>query len=398
MEIKRSIINELYNDIDTRETSILVGARQVGKTFLLRKIESRAKKRGLRTLYFDLELPSDSIKFNTPETEIFNLLTTDVDVVLIDEFHYLKNASHIFKAIYDSKKKVKVFASGSSSLEIHKHLKESLAGRKRIHRIFPCTFSEMNSLKGGFDILPYLIYGGLPGLIHAPDTAAKKELLQDILQSYLLKDIKSLIKEENIRAFNMLLYPLAQNQGGLVSAASIAQDVGLTPMTIESYLDILSQTYVCHPVPSFSTNLGNELKKSRKCYLYDSGIRNILLKDFRAHTDRPDAGCIIENFVFHEISKQMTPEVEIRFWRTRAGDEVDFIWLKNRVPFPIEVKASDSANKMPNGMRAFLKRYPHSKQCFIVHGGKSYTETTDDIQCHFLHWHEAHKIPELVAG
>lgn len=397
MEIKRSIINELYNDLDVREASILVGARQVGKTFLLRKIESHAKKRGLRTLYFDLELPSDSIKFNVPETEIFDLLTTDVDVVLIDEFHYLKNASHLFKAIYDSRKKVKVFASGSSSLEIHKHLKESLTGRKRIHRIYPCTFSEMNSLKGGFDMDPYLIYGGLPGLIHAPDVADKKELLQVILQSYLLKDIKSLIKEENIRAFNMLLYLLAQNQSGLVSAASFAQDVGLTPMTIESYLDILSQTYVCYRVPSFSTNLGNELKKSRKCYLYDSGIRNMLLKDFRKHANRPDASCIIETFIFHEISKQITPEVEIKFWRTRAGDEVAFIWLKNRIPHPIEVKAADSTNKMPNGMRAFLTRYPHTKQCFIVHGGKSCTETIGGIACHFLHWHEAHKIPQQIA-
>lgn len=397
MEIKRNIFNELSGDIISKEISILIGARQVGKTFLLKKLKDEADKKGLKTKYFDLEIPSDVMKFNIPETGIFDMITTDVDVVFIDEFHYLKNASHIFKAVHDSGKPVKIFASGSSSVEVHKHLKESLAGRKRAHRIFPCTLSEMISVKKGPSREDYLVFGGMPGLVHKSKESEKKELLQDILQSYLLKDVKSLIKDENIRAFNNLLYLLAQNQGGLISAASFAQDVGLTPRTIESYLEILAQTFVCYPINSYSNNLGNELKKSRKCYLYDLGIRNILLKDFRQHANRPDAGSIIESFVYLELSKQITPDVELRFWRTREGDEVDFIWVHNRVPYPIEVKAAACVNNIPKGLRAFLRKYNKVKKAFIVHGGTAHTEVIDGVIFHYLHWNEASLIPLLVG-
>jgi len=276
-------------------------------------------------------------------------------------------------------------------------LQESLAGRKRIHRVFPCSFSEISSLKERPGIDDYMIFGGMPGLVHQPDATKKKELLQDILQSYLLKDIKSLIKEENIRAFNNLLYLLAQSQGSLISAASLAQEVGLTSRTIESYLEILSQTFVCYPISSYSNNLGNELKKSRKCYLYDLGIRNILLKDFRPHKNRPDAGAIIESFVFLEISKKLTPDVELRFWRTREGDEVDFIWVLNRVPYPIEVKSGDVGDEIPKGLKVFLRRYSEAKRAFILYGGKKKEKVADGVTFHYLHWSDANLIPEIIS-
>ena len=204
----------------------------------------------------------------------------------------------------------------------------------------------------------------------------------------------------SIRSINQdisLLYLLAQNQGGLISAASFAQDVGLTSRTIESYLEILSQTFVCYPINSYSNNLGNELKKSRKCYLYDLGVRNILLKDFRRYADRPDSGAVVESFVFLELSKQITPEVELRFWRTREGDEVDFIWIFNRVPYPIEVKTGNVGDEIPRGLKSFLRRYPKTKVAFIVHGGKKETKLFDDLTFHYLHWSEAHLIPSLIT-
>ena len=140
MEIIRNIQDSLHNDINENYITILIGARQVGKTFLLNKINKFAKNNKFKTAFFDLEQPHILNIFNQDDEKIINLLTNSGDIVFLDEFHYLKNASHIFKAIYDSKKKIKIFASGSSSLEIHKHLKESLAGRKFIYNVYPCSF------------------------------------------------------------------------------------------------------------------------------------------------------------------------------------------------------------------------------------------------------------------
>lgn len=364
-EIQREIYPTLLEEFHRPEITILVGARQVGKTFLLRKLYRHALSLKLRARFFDLEQPENLVLLNRKEPEIIRLLTDGLDAVFIDEFYYLKNASHIFKAIFDSGKKVKVFASGSSALEIHRHMRESLAGRKRVFHIFPCGLAEMKQTWGKEMPGQYLRFGGLPGLadLAEPD---RLQLLADIVQSYVLKDIKSLIREENIRAFNHLLYLLAQSQGGVVSTAGLAREIGLTQKTIENHLSVLSQTRVAFPVLSFSSNLGNELKKSRKTYLFDIGVRNTLLKDFRAVMERPDGGVILETLVFLELNRLLDPLSEIRFWRTKDGKEVDFVFIRNREHFPVEVKSTAKADNIPAGLRSFLHRYPRTPRAFVM--------------------------------
>ena len=181
---------------------------------------------------------------------------------------------------------------------------------------------------------------------------------------------------------------MAQQQGGLVSVAALARDVGLTPRTVESHIEILSQTYICHTVPSFSRNLGNELRKSRKCYLFDLGIRNALLKYFGAQ-GRDDAGTLIESFVALELLKHVAPETELRFWRTKAGDEVDFVWVVNRRPVPIEVKRADCKGAIPKGLTAFLRRYPKTPIAFVLHGGETSDVRLHDCVIRFRPWRVA---------
>ncbi|MDI6731771.1 MAG: ATP-binding protein [Candidatus Margulisbacteria bacterium] len=367
MDIIRDCEKLLFAEIHEKAATILIGARQVGKTFLLRKISRFTEDRGIKTAFFDLEQPAVSNQFNKKDAEIIKLITSAGKAVFIDEFHYLKNASRIFKAIYDSGIGTKIFASGSSSLAIHKHLKESLAGRKFIYKIFPCSLAELSQALSENVLDYYFKYGGLPGTIHQATDAKKMLVLEDILQSYILKDIKSLIKEENIRAFNHLLYLLAQNQGSIVSVSSLANEINLNAHTIESYLEILKLTYVCFPVNSFSLNYGNELKKSKKYYLYDLGIRNTILKNFAPLLGRNDIGAMLESFVFLELFRQINPETEIRFWRLKDGAEVDFIWIKNQKYFPIEVKTTIKKEEIPPGLIAFINRYPDTEKAFC-HG------------------------------
>ncbi|KPA09144.1 ATPase, partial [Candidatus Magnetomorum sp. HK-1] len=138
--------------------------RQVGKSFLLKEIKTTCDNQFLKTKYYDMEDPSDLNAFSGDERDIINRLTNDTQVVFIDEFQYIKNATKIFKAIYDSKSDLKIFASGSSSIEIHKHLKESLAGRYRVSIIYPLSMIELCQIKN-YNKLEYFKFAGMPGLV-----------------------------------------------------------------------------------------------------------------------------------------------------------------------------------------------------------------------------------------
>ena len=364
--INRFIFKQLAQELSQPEITILLGPRQVGKTTLLRNLATQAQTQGRKTAFFDLEQPQVLADFNLPNQKIIEKIRQAGDVIFIDEFQYLENASKIFKAIYDAQTKTKLVCSGSSSLEIHKHLKESLAGRRFLFRIFPLQYAEIKQTDQRHNLETYLQYGGMPALTHTHNEERKQVTLAELLSAYILKDIKSLVREENIRAFNHLLYLLAQNQGSLISAHSLSKEINMSMNTLNRYLDIMEQTYVNTRIYSFSTNLGNELKKSCKSYLYDLGIRNVLLKDFSGIHDRSDKGILLESFVFLKLRQSLKPNTELKFWRTKDGAEVDFVLLKNRKPIPIEVKSRLTGLELPSGLKRFLSRYPATKKAFVI--------------------------------
>jgi len=210
--------------------------------------------------------------------------------------------------------------------------------------------------------------------------------VNSIMQSYMLKDIKSLIKEENLRAFNNLLILLAQRQGSISNVSSLANEVGLSAKTIESYLELFAQTYTVFPLSSYSSNYGNELRKSRKFYLFDPGIRNVLIKNFAPPENRPDTGILAESFVFLEFNRLVSPETELTFWRLKSGEEVDFIVSKNRKPYPVEVKSLRKIGDIPNGMRAFIRRYPKTEKAFVLNRDSEGETNFNDTKVIYAKW------------
>ena len=319
---------------------------------------------------FNLEYPDDLLWFSRSDQEIFKDLSAQKDMIIfVDEFHYLKNASKLFKGLYDLKKNIKVIASGSSSIEIHKHLKESLAGRRKIFNIFPLVLNEWQQTGKKND--DFLIYGGLPGLLNLSTRSEKIEYLSQMVQTYIMKDIKGLVKEENIRAFNHLLFYLAEHQGNILPTSNLAGEIGVSGKTIENYLEILQHTFIVYSVSSFASKLSNELKKSKKYYFYDLGIRNSLLKNFSRLEEREDTGVIHESTVLSELKFLQTSNVDLRFWRTKQGDEVDFIWIEDRVPIPIEVKTNVENDRVPAGLIKFMKTYPKAKYGYIINNRRS---------------------------
>lgn len=394
MKINREILNKLYKELSKPYVSILIGPRQVGKSFLLSELKQMAEKIGLKTKLFNLEIPRDINAFIGTDENIIEMILQCGDVVFIDEFHYLKNATKIFKAIYDSNSKIKIYASGSSSIDIHRHLKESLAGRFRLTKIYPLYIKELSQLKK-YNKLDYFKMGGMPGLIHEETFEDKVELLNNIVQTYLLKDIKSLIKEENIRAFNHLLFFIAQNQGSIISIANLAREIRLSEPAVSHHLDLLAQTFVAFPLSSYSKNLANELKKAKKYYQFDIGIRNCLLNDFSDIENREDRGIIIESFVFLSFIKQLKPNMDIKFWRTRQGDEVDFILLKNRIPYPIEVKYKLNSKNIPDGIKKFLVKYKNAPGGMVISKDLQGEMKFDNRIIKFIKWEDTENIEYL---
>ena len=270
MKIKRSIFKHLrsglmsHSGLAQPKVFLLLGARQVGKTTLMEDLvlETREHFTGVRR--FNLEYPEDLLFFSQTEEDILQQLTEKPNTLLvIDEFHYVKNISKIFKAIYDKQKNIQILASGSSSLDIHKHLKESLVGRQNVVTIYPLSLGEWKQT--GYSLEDFIIYGGMPGLLHLKKD--KDQIVHDldqIVQSYIMKDIRSLIKEENISAFNHLLFYLAENQGQILPTANIAREIRLNVKIVEKYLSLLEQTYVIYGLYGFSGKLSNELKKGKK--------------------------------------------------------------------------------------------------------------------------------------
>jgi len=394
MYIKRLYFNGLWEESTEPEISILLGARQVGKSTLMRQLEAKARSVKKTTVFYDLEQPSDLQRLSGNPQQVIDELTSSGEVVFIDEFHYLKNASKIFKAIYDSKRKTKIYASGSSSLEIHKHLKESLAGRFRKTIIYPLSLSENLKVKGCYAD-DYLVWGGMPGLIHQSSLSSKLHLLENIVSTYITKDIKGLIKEENIRSFNSLLYHLAQSQGSMVVASNLARETGLSESTVARHLEIMAQTYVLYALPSYSTNLANELKKSKKYYLFDNGIRNLLLKDMGKITRREDKGVLYESIILCHLISKLQPNMELRFWRTKKGDEIDFVLIKNRIPIPIEVKSNLKNTDVPKGVIQFLKRYPKAPYAVVYNAKVVGKEKIFDRIVYFKKWESVEQLEYL---
>ncbi|MFA5033727.1 MAG: ATP-binding protein [bacterium] len=387
MALQRLIYKEIVSSLHKKEIGIIIGPRQVGKTTLLKKIASHCRENKIGCKYFNLEMPSDANYFARDFEFLLDDICKKKQIILIDEFHYLPNATKLFKSIYDGCKGVKVYASGSSSIEMHKHLKESLAGRRHLFQLFPLSFSEWLPSKSLAVKLPvnihskispdahcklrayleeFIVLGGMPGLVHEKRPENKKRLLLDLVATYIQKDIKALLREEDILSFNRLLVLLAGQEGSLLSENSVSQILNYSLRQVRKDLSILNQMFLLDILKPFFTNRGRELKQTNKIYYFDSGIRNAILHDFRKLDSRPDKGVLFESFVLHELQKNLKVSQEIYYWRTREKEEVDFILVQDRIPIAVEVKSQISKGEIPNGIKRFFIKYPECNIAIVL--------------------------------
>lgn len=392
MKVRRSVTNQIEQQLEKDTILLLIGARQVGKTTLLRHCKTILENRKTTASYFTLEDPLLLSDLNEHPENIFKYIKkgpTTKSYLLIDEIQYLKDPSNFLKYLYDQyNEQLKIIATGSSAFYIDRSFKDSLAGRKRIITIYPFSFSEFlqakkldiaqsfeqkgfleTQLKRKF-LIPekqaliqhwqeYSMYGGYPRVVLEPDDEEKQLLLQELHTSFLKKDVyESGVKNE--LAFFKLLKLLASQCGELLNTSELANTIGISKNAIDNYIYILRKSYVIDTCSSLHKNLRKELTKMPKVFMIDPGLRNSILELFKPLDDRPDGGSTFENLFFSEITKARAKKCA--FWRTQDKHEVDFI-LNEKHAF--ELKLNLKKFKISKYQK-FIQNYPEIPLRLVV--------------------------------
>ena len=343
---------------------LLFGARQVGKSTLIESIISPYKD---ETLVFNGDDANTRKLFSDINTQVLKRLIGSKKIIYIDEAQRLTNIGLTLKIITDQIKTVQVIATGSSAFELANKTNEPLTGRKYEYTLFPLSFVEMSKHRNWFEekslLNDRLIYGYYPEIVSSPSTTEAQELLQFLSNSYLYKDILTLDGIRKPQVLQKLVQALALQIGSEVSTSELAQITNSSSHTVEKYLDILEKAFIIFRLPSYSKNVRNELKKSKKIYFYDNGVRNAVINDFRPIESRSDIGGLWENFLISERKKflgyQQNFAIRSYFWRTRQQQEIDYIEETYEKLYAWEFKWNPKAKvKFPD---TFLKAYPSSE-------------------------------------
>lgn len=325
--VSRTIESEISRRLFSGKAIILIGARQVGKSTLLKHITAASTAKSLE---LNCDDPQVRELLQSPNIADLRLLIADNTLLFIDEAQRIKDIGLTLKLVHDNYPEVQLLVSGSSSFELQQTINEPLTGRKFEFKIFPFSAKELFDSQGLLEtkqtLEQRLLYGSYPDIVRNPADA--KELLMELTDSYLYKDI---LQMENVRRpdlLNKLLVALALQTGSEVSYNELAQTVGSDSKTVERYIDLLEKCFVIFRLGAYSRNLRNELKKSRKIYFYDLGVRNAILSNFAPLNLRADTGAIWENYIISEMVKKTTYQragVRLYFWRTTQQQEIDLI-------------------------------------------------------------------------
>jgi predicted AAA+ superfamily ATPase len=374
----RTIADGIEKYLRTDDIIVLHGARQVGKTSLLYILESRLKQAGEATYYIDLEdsryvklldagvgefvkhLQEEGLKPAGQRKKLY---------VFIDEIQYLENPSSFLKLAADHHKGIKLIVSGSSSFAIKSKFKDSLVGRTVDFEIHNLSFQEflafkeyrfepgkvftqkkIDELRNQFK--EYALYGGYPKIVLTPELDKKERYLQQIIDTYVKKDIRDLANVKDLDKFNKLLEALSSQSGQLLNIAELSNTVNIAKQTVEKYLFILENTYIIRLVRPFSGNLRSELFKTPKIFFYDTGLMQML---WLRSLPKELMGNVFETSVFSELVKKYGKEA-VYYWRTKDRKEIDFVLKDRKGTLPIEVKLRFEQFK-PAAMTYFMTQY-----------------------------------------
>ncbi|MEX2379250.1 MAG: ATP-binding protein [Vicingaceae bacterium] len=363
--IERIIEQRIDQKLYKNRAILLLGPRRVGKTTLLKHFLQKNKD----ALWLNADEKDVQALFNQPNSSTFRKVFQGKKIVVIDEAQQIKNIGAKLKLITDELKDVQVIISGSSAFELANKVNEPLTGRKWEYKLYPLSFEELSNHYGILEekrLLNHrLIYGSYPDVVTS--NGDEKEVLKELTDSYLYKDILIWNRINKSEALTKLLQALAFQLGHQVSYNELAKIVGVDNQTIESYIQLLEYAFIIFRLGSFNRNLRTELKKSKKIYFYDNGVRNAIIANFQQVELRQDTGALWENYLIAERVKYNAYHnhwTNSFFWRTRSQQEVDYIEEKDGEIQAFEFKWN--SKKKHKLTQTFTNAYPNAKTQIIT--------------------------------
>lgn len=412
--IERNIFPELAKHLEKKEITVMIGPRQAGKTVLLELLKNhlleKKKTKEENIFVFNLDIFKDYERVND-QTDFIEFLKQKAEksrlYVLIDEAQRIPEAGRFFKGIHDAKLNVKFILTGSSSLEIRSKFVESMAGRKRIFYIYPFSFHEYAKSKNpelakailrpekllNFqrkELLKVyeesLIFGGYPQVATTSEKKEKSEILEEIMTSYMEKDIRGFLEIKNLIGFHTLIKLLAGQIGQLVNIQELSIQARIDRETVERYLYILEQTFILGKLLPYHRNSRTEIVKMPKCYFLDNGLRNSVISQLQEIKNRIDIGLLLENSIYKELLLHEKKH-RLHFWRTKNGLEMDFVVEKENKIIPIEVKWRVPKGRISRSFRSFLSQFK-PKYGIIVNMEYRGKEKINQTEVIFIHPYE----------
>jgi len=365
MYIKREIRDKFDKISNNYNMVAVVGARQAGKTtFLKKQIENK------NSSYILFDDPDARSLFEDDIKKFEKQFISSYNISVLDEVQYCKDAGRKLKYLVDSD--YKLWITSSSEIILSKEILSFLVGRVSIIKLFPFSFKEFLSAKKQKEfntkilermIWEHATYGGYPKAVLTEDIDIKKTILSDLYDTMLLKDVARTFSIEDIRSLEEFSKYLAFSIGDIISYDKISSSLDMSFQTVKKYLDAMEKSYLIYRVHPFFRNKKKEIVKQPKLYFVDTGLRNIISKNFNVKLE----GKLFENYVLTELLKiGFLP----KYWRTKTKTEVDFIIEKENKIIPIEVKTQSEIGKIERGLRSFIGIYNPKKAIILFLKGK----------------------------
>jgi hypothetical protein len=358
--IERSI--DLNKYLEKNKVLIIYGARQVGKTTLVKKFLSTTDLKYSFYTGDDIQFAKDLSKC---DLYTIKKLVGDIELLVIDEAQKIENIGRALKLIVDNIKDIYVLVTGSSSFDLANSTSEPLTGRKNLITLYPISIQELLYDTTQYDISrrlgEFLVYGMYPNVVSLDNFKDKENRINEIRDSYLIKDILEFNKVKHSRLVIDLLRHLAFQVGSEVSTVELGRNLGIDNKTVKRYLDLLEKSFVIFGLSGFSRNLRKEINKMDKYYFYDNGIRNSLIKNFNDLDTRNDVGQLWENFLMIERMKNNSYNklsVNYYFWRTYDQKEIDLIEERGGKLYGYEFKWNRKDIKAP---KEWVEEYDNSE-------------------------------------
>ncbi|MEK7127354.1 MAG: ATP-binding protein [Patescibacteria group bacterium] len=354
MKIKRKLLSTLKSElVNTNKGLVIYGPRQVGKTTLINDLLNEFK---WNTLILNGDQRGSWWELLTSrELSKLTLLTSGYDAVFIDEAQRIPEIGLSLKILLDNFPKLKIIVTGSSSLDLASKISEPLTGRIYSYKLFPISCGELREIKTPYEmetqIEERLIYGSYPEIFSLDGILAKTKYLQNLVDTYLYKDLLEFGDIRNSSKIHDLLKLLAFQVGNQVSLNELGNSLELSRITVGRYIDLLEKSFIIFRLSGFSRNLRKEVTKMDKIYFYDTGVRNAIIGNLNTLNSRDDAGKLWENFLITERMKKLQYEQKIfslYFWRLSSGAEIDLIEETEGELHGFEFKYGKRIVKTPN--------------------------------------------------